>query len=176
MPRFRSNSHPSQFRSRGARRETLWLFGVSTSITLAAASTAILTQSLNAAALALRPFTVIRTIGELLISSDQVAADELQSAAFGLAVVSDQAAATGVAAVPTPTTDRGSDLWFVYQQMMSEWGLVGGQTGNQVHFDSKAMRKVEDGQDIVMVVESDIAAVTAGLVIGSSWRMLVKTH
>ena len=68
--------------------------------------------SLNAAALALRPFTIVRSRFEVGIISDQTAATEDQLGAIGMAVVSDQAVAVGVTAVPTPITDMGSDLWF----------------------------------------------------------------
>ena len=70
--------------------------------------------SLNAAALALRPFTIVRTRFLVSVVTDQVAADELVLGALGMAVVSDQAVAIGVTAVPTPITDMGSDLWFVH--------------------------------------------------------------
>ncbi len=57
------------------RRQTLWFGGVSVQSTLAGASTAILQTSLNAAALALRPFTVVRNHGFVFLESDQVVAD-----------------------------------------------------------------------------------------------------
>ena len=51
-------------------RKSFWFSGLHTRTTLAAASTATLVTELNAAALALRPFTVIRTRGYLTIVSD----------------------------------------------------------------------------------------------------------
>ncbi len=104
--------------------------------------------SLNAAALALRPFTVVRSRFLVSIASDQVAASETQVGAVGLAVVSDQANAIGVTAVPTPITDMGSDLWFVHQLLYNEMifgSAIGFQTQAQriYEIDSKAMRKVD---------------------------------
>jgi len=38
------------------------------------------------------------------------------------------------------------------------------------------MRKVEEGQDIVGMVESDVTGTTAGLVISTFARALIKLH
>ncbi len=76
-------------RSGRMRRETLWFNGVATSTNLAAANTAALTAELNAAALALRPFTVVRTRVEWSVVSDQRVATEFFDAAMGWAVVTD---------------------------------------------------------------------------------------
>jgi len=101
----------------GPVRDTLWFQGASAQTTIATVSTATLVTSLSAGALAFRPFTVVRTRGVLHLRSDQFANSESQSAAYGRCVVSDQAVAIGVTAVPTPITDNGSDLWFVYEML-----------------------------------------------------------
>jgi len=162
------------------RRETRWLAGLSTNTVAAAANNATLLTSLNAAALALRPFTVVRTRGFMYIRSDQNAASETYEMAYGEAVVSDQASAIGVTAVPTPTTDDGSDLWFVYERRGGEvafsdaTGIQSLQGIQPFAFDSKAMRKVEDGQDIVSVQESSALSAGAQLLVYS--RSLIKLH
>jgi len=161
------------------RRESLWIFIAPTNTVLAAASTAVLFSGFNAAALALRPFTIVRTRGILGSTSDQTAATEFYHWAFGIAVVSDQALAIGVTAVPTPMTDRASDLWFVYEEQMGEL-LFKDATGIQQNaiaqqsFDSKAMRKVEEGQDIAISVET--AATSNGALVKKAGRMLLKLH
>ena len=72
----------------------------------------------------------------------------------------------------------GSDLWFVYELFMhftdigTNVGLADAIKGQA--FDSKAMRKVEDGQDLITVIEAD--AVSDGLVFSAGWRMLLKLH
>ncbi len=160
-------------------RETLWLSGDTTESTLSGAPTAILASSLNAAALALTPFTVVRTRGILHINSDQSAADESYGVDLGMAVVSAQASAIGVTAVPTPLTDKGSDLFFVYEQLFGRL-FVGGGSGtgvptmasNFLQWDSKAMRKVQDDEDVVLTIENEIAGAIAIV----SFRMLVKLH
>ena len=159
----------------GSRRETSWLAidpGVDT-----VSATAILAGSLNAAALAKRPFTVIRTILEVHIGSDQLAADELQLAAVGMAVVSDQAVAIGVTAVPTPVTDLASDLWFLHQTLISSFFFVNASGidadgGHHYSIDSRAARKVNDDQDVILVVEG--AAIASGASVTSMGRMLIK--
>jgi len=70
--------------------------------------------SLATAGLALRPFTVIRSYVSILVVSDQAAAIEKQLGAIGIVVVSEQAFAIGVTAIPTPITDAGSDLFLLH--------------------------------------------------------------
>ena len=171
-------SRGSRFIQRGSsqRRESMWLFGSTVESTMSGAPTAVLASSLNAAALALRPFTIVRTRGIIHIRSDQAAASETYGADLGMAVVSDQAAAIGVTAVPTPLTDKGSDLFFVYEQLFSHLSVRSdiGQLkeGAFMTFDSKAMRKVNDDQDVVVVQENELA----GVVMTISFRQLIKLH
>jgi len=160
-------------RSGVMRRESLWFSGIDVSTALGANS-ASLTASLNAAALGLRPFTVVRTRGVLLLESDQTAAAERTSVSFGQAVVSDQAVAIGVTAVPTPVTDQGSDLWYVYESLVHSFvNNAMGPAYNFKEFDSKAMRKVEDGQDLATVIEN---ARGLGCTFSQVFRTLIKLH
>jgi len=110
-------------RRQGPRRETAWL-GINFVATSAGTSAAVAVASLNAAALALRPFTIVRTYMHLGIQSDQVVTTEDQVAALGQVVVSDQALLIGVTALPTPITDLGSDLWFLHQWLTSSFTLL----------------------------------------------------
>ncbi len=159
------------------KRETLWIalgFLIDTTD-----ASSIIISSLNAAALALRPFTVVRTHISYEFGSDQNAASEVQSGAIAMAVVSDQASAIGVTAVPTPTTDIGSDLFFVHEIMFNTL-VVSDATGKNFRtsqtgkVDSKAMRRVVEGEDIVFVFES--SALSSGATITTAGRMLVKLH
>ena len=163
-------------RRSGSRRETSWI-GIGAN-TASVDSTAVLMSSLNAAALALRPFTIVRTYLEVLLRNDDLAADETVIAAIGMAVVSDQATAVGVTAVSTPTNDIGSDLFYLHQGMMNR---VGGITdvgnflpGKHYSIESKAMRKVNNDSDIILVVEGD--ASQSGGVISVMGRFLIKEH
>ncbi len=166
-------------RSGVMRRESLWVRVNETDTGLAAASTAAISNSANAALLALRPFTVVRTRGYLSVRTDQEVASEDYHVAFAAAVVSDQAVAIGVTAVPTPITDGGSDLFWMYEDIQDavnvqsgvgvDFGIATGRT-----FDSKAMRKVEDGQDIVFVKEA--GTLSTGLICFTAARLLIKVH
>ena len=164
------------FRGGVQRRESLWLFVSGAFATFGAASSGAILGSLNAAALALRPFTVVRTRGYMHIASDQVAAAEQQAINLGYAVVSDQASAIGITAVPTPTTDKGSDLWFVYETLMTSQELNTDLRGIGKEYDSRAMRKVELGQDVLVIAETEVATLTNGVDLRHSARLLIKLH
>ena len=181
MARFRSVRRSSGF-IRGGRpqRETQWLELPEVAFSLPGANSGVLLLSLTAAEKALRPFTVMRTRGVWFLSSDQSAASELYSTAMGACVVSDQASAVGITAVPTPDIDALSDLWFLYERITNAF-LFGDGTGFIENagilapFDSRAMRKVEEGEDVVFVVEN--GAVTAAGALGRlSGRLLIKLH
>jgi len=161
-----------------SRRETSWLGIdiVSQSLNGAAAITHVMT----AAELAKRPFTVVRTHLSVRIESDQSAASEKQMGGIGLCVVSSQAVAVGVTAVPTPLTELESDLWFVHQIMQDSF-LFGDATGftdptgTIYNIDSKAMRRVNDDQEIVIVGEGAGGAF-GGLIMDIAGRLLIKEH
>jgi len=172
----------SGFRRGGvARRETLWIGGTAFNQSLAATTSVALVQVLNAAALALAPFTIVRTRGLIRVNSDQTGATEDYGASFGVAVVSEQASTVGITAVPTPTVDNDSDLWLVYEfvigqfQNLTSAGVF--ESGVERIIDSKAMRKVEPGQDVVAVTEGPGAGLApTGSQIAGFFRMLVKLH
>ena len=127
----------------------------------------------------MRPFTIVRSRFVIGVESDQTAASESQIGAFGMAVVSDEAVAVGVTAVPTPVTQMASDYWFVHQIFMSSC-IVKDATGidfdvmKNYEIDSKAMRKVDIGQDLVLVAE--LSAAGAGFAFTVGGRMLVKVN
>ena len=157
------------------KRLTSWFQFLPVSATMVAAGGTIM-FSLNAAALALRPFTVVRSRFELMLTSDQAAAIENQVGSFGIAVVSDQASAVGVTAVPTPHTDMASDLWFVHQNYFGDESKLTDRStsATRISIDSKAMRKVDIGQDIVVVAEQ--SSLGGGEILFVSGRMLVKVN
>ncbi len=170
--------------TRGGRqvRETLWFSMTETRTTLASANSAALILSLNTAALALRPFTIVRTLMHWSIRSDQTGAGENYAAALGGAVLTDQAVAIGVTAVPTPFTDMGSDEWFLHSILDGRFMFISGigvandgtiPAGGTV-IESKAMRKVENGEDLVFVLEND--SLGDGTVVYVAGRVLIKLH
>ena len=107
--------------------------------------------------------TITRVRGHIAIKSDQLAAGENVPGAVGMLLASDQAVAIGVGSIPTPYTDQDSDLWFMHQYF--DYALqFGDATGFSAQgfaifpFDSKAMRKAEEGQTLCVVVENGAAA------------------
>jgi len=165
---------------RGGRmvRETLWGEVEGTFNVFPSAAGAAILNVTGGGLLALRPWTIVRARGIMFIESDQSAASEQQSMTIGHCVVSDQAVAIGITAVPTPNTDGDSDLWYVYQSLMTAQGAgtVDSQLGIAVEYDSRAMRKVEDGAQLIVVAESDNAALTDGLNLRHRGRILIKLH
>ncbi len=168
------------FRSRTFARQgrkTFWFTGGFTR-TAVAGGAAVLILSLNAAALALRPFTIVRTRGIWGIASDQVAATEFQEAAVGEILVTDQALAIGVTAVPTPVSDSGSS-WFAYNSLVSSFAFSSGvgfdsQAMQTQVIDSKAMRKVEEGYQPIVVVGA--SSISDGLTLTHFSKLLIKLH
>ena len=84
-------------------------------------------------------------------------------------------------AVPTPTADNLSDLWYVYEFLIGRLAVATAvsafESGVERIIDSKAMRKVEEGQDVVSVVEGPGAGLASnGATISGFCRTLLKLH
>ena len=157
-------------------RKTTW-FDIPPQSTALGGNVVFLAASMVAEELAKRPFTIVRTHLELMIVSDQLAASETQIVGVGIAVVSEQAEAIGVTAVPTPISDLNSDLWLLHKLLFNQlsFGSAVGfesQAGRLVSIDSKAMRKVNNDQEIVVMIETQGAG--AAVTIGG--RLLIKEH
>ena len=165
-------------RSRGTapRRQTVW--GTFTSgddkITIPAVS-AVLVSQFNAAALALRPFTIIRVRGVILVCNDQVAASEEPQMIVTAGVFSDTAVALGITALPDAVSSPDGN-WYLYEDV--PFGFLNDVDGNiswrSYVFDSKAMRKVGTDEDSAVVV-SNRSAADGGQIIMSG-RILLKLH
>ena len=162
-----------------ARRESMWIGITESNTVITIANGAVLVNLASAALLALRPFTIVRTHIQWFLQSDNTGALEEYQTAFGIAVVSEQSSGIGITAIPTPFTDLGSDLWFLHHSNASQFTFVTGAgfdaaLGLSMHIDSKAMRKVNDDQDVVFVLEnSSLSNGTRSL---TSGRMLIKLH
>ncbi len=117
--------------------------------------------------------TILRTRAQLWVSSDQDSVIENQIGAFGMIVVTDRAIAAGAASIPGPYTDGGDDGWFVHQPFVQRNAASGVVTSGVIYeIDSKAMRKVEDGGEIAVMVEN--ASVTHGILVIFAVRLLAK--
>ncbi len=174
---FRNRSIPQSF-VRGKSRETVWV-GLSPTTVVMTGLGGTIVFSLAAPGLALRPFTVVRSKISVYVRSDQEAAAELQMGAVAIAIVTDQASAIGVTAVPTPITDIDSDSFLLYGSFLNAQGTntgAGSQvpSGHQIDFDSKAMRKVTESDDLIVVTEID--STSAGVSLLITGRLLFKLH
>ena len=100
--------------------------------------------------------TVRRTRGRIYVGSDQSGAIEQQFFAFGMMVVNDLALAAGAASIPGPGTDASDDGWFVWEPWVMSQSNATGVAGPEVvlNFDSKAMRRVEEGYGVALMVEN----------------------
>ncbi len=112
---------------------------------------------------------------------DTVVAAERQEGRFGGIVVKDTAVLIGSTAVPDPFVEVDDD-WYIYQPFQNiEMVRVENAAGNwrpvsQVPYDidSKAMRKVDNGENIAFMVRNSNA--TWGLNIAIAGRFLIKLH
>ena len=160
---------------RSPGRLTEWFFqDFQTGVLQITANTFQVLTSLSAAGLAKRPFTITRTVGSLYVRSDQVAAIEDPFGALGALVLSEKAVATGATATPDPVTEGESDSWFMYMT----WYVGGNSTANAgkdwavYNYDSRAQRKVEDGESISFILSNANTAHSCTFI--HNFRMLVK--
>jgi len=178
MPR-RIIRSPSRAVVRGPRRQTRWLASADVSAyTAYAGGAVVLHESFSQATLApFIPFTVVRTIGLYSWDTDQSAGVERPFGAFGFAVVTENARAAGVASLPTPILDENDDVWFVYQQVAAPLRFADAtgfaNTSHTSTFESRAQRKVVEGQSIVVMGEN---ASVNGAVLLIKYRILIKLH
>jgi len=162
---------------RGKPRSNVWI-GLGLARVTVAAATPTLLATLNAGALGLRPFTVVRTHLLFQVISDQVAASEIIQGALGMQVVTETAAAAGVASLPTPLTETDADF-FVYQPWFNALTILSAvgfeeSTGQGASWtvDSKSMRKVGTDDDVAVTIENR----ALGYDVSLEGRMLVKLH
>jgi len=163
---------------RPAPKTKIWIGNGLVNTTIAGSSTTLLT-SLAGGALLLRPFTILRSHMEILFKSDQTSVSEVPQGAYGETVVSDNASAVGVTAVPNPSSvdgDPDAD-WYVWQALASAFvhatnaAFIEG--GRLFVIDSKAMRKVGANDDIVGVVDMQSGP---GATIMFGGRTLIQLH
>ncbi len=108
--------------------------------------------------------TIRRTRGSFLALSDQSAQVESQIGAWGMVVVNDIALGVGAASIPGPVTDADDDGWFVWEPILqvseADEGAADGAATGFVgqRFDSKAMRRVEEGFGVALMVENSSSA------------------
>ena len=122
--------------------------------------------------------TVIRTRGEFVVRASAIGASGAQAIfSMGLIIQSARSIAAGVGGMPVPFGGIGSD-WFVHRMIPMQVEMVANEDSNQhnVRFeiDSKAMRKVDNNQGIVIVFQNTAVASTVTFEVVGALRLLFK--
>ena len=156
------------FQARGRRQPSTWSRIVPSTSTVVAAGTKALFSTLALSNPGIGE-TVRRTRGSIMVKSDQAGTDEEQIGALGFVVVSDLAIAAGAASIPGPVSEAQDDGWFVWQPLVN--AFEAGEAGREIfHYDSKAMRRVEEGFTIAVMVEN--AHATTGMEVVHAFSLL----
>ncbi len=161
-----------------SRRQTEWgIFAGSTAVQGIGTSAKVVLASFSSTDLAgLIPGTIVRTRGVVHVSAQSSASSAVLMGAFGFALVNDVAEALGITALPGPFTNQNFD-WFYWQPFASRQ-LVGTNigfdslAGKDFIIDSKAMRKLGNGDSLIMMVEN--ASGANAIDVAFSARLLVK--
>ena len=107
--------------------------------------------------------TIVRTRGMVSIFPAAFSADLNVVGAFGIGVVSAEAFAIGITAIPTPHSDADWPGWLMWESFgyRVEFVDATGFQGNaqqSINVDSKGMRKVGASEVVVFVAESQSGA------------------
>jgi len=177
------------FRQRGPRRQTEWVTGPGLATGLQAPFSASGPALVNGRFDFGTDATLVRLRGRMRLILDTSTALGGYVGAFGIAKVTTAAATVGVSAIPTPVTEALWDGWLYHQhiQLISGDAIAGSGVslaGNQANgttaaldlvIDSKAMRKFENLESIVAVMElTELGTATMNWMVDT--RFLVKLH
>ncbi len=101
------------------------------------------------------PVTLVRAYLSLASFSDQTAAEELSMSAVGMIIISEDAFAVGITAIPGPITDMGSPWWLhgFFPTGLQPLTSSGEIQPSGVLFESRSMRKIGTNERVAVVVE-----------------------
>ncbi len=106
--------------------------------------------------------TIVRTRGMVSVGFQAHSVDVIVVGVMGMAIVSDQAFAIGVTAIPGPFDQAEWDGWLVWRSFSHQLDVTTdvGRLIPLLNFevDSKAMRKVSEGETVVVVAQSQVGA------------------
>ena len=156
------------------RRQTQWI-ALTVNWTNFSASTFVnMGQFAQAQLVNLVPFTIVRTVGICCVSIDpNPILNQDFSMAFGGCVAREQSGNQ----LPAPFANADSDAWFWHQFAAMEYETdTGGDNviSMQIPVDSKAQRKVSDGDKISFLAQGGSAA--DGFEAALYLRILLKLH
>ena len=101
--------------------------------------------------------TIVRVRGRVCANLIQVAIVGAARVDYGIIIADDDAVAAGAASLPSPTTDLDAEwLWlgsaFLVGRDTTITNNTGGISRDIVDIDSKAMRRVKQNEQIVLVI------------------------
>jgi len=157
-----------------SKRQLQWVGSADQGFVAVGANASIIHQS-NAT---LGGTTIVRTRGGFSLAPASRAVTLEVIGAIGIGLVSDQAFAAGAGSIPGPFTDSDWSGWLYWAPFQYLWevttdigrAVIGPNQGGGAEIDSKAMRKVQANETLVVMVESQAGAFTAAI----NFRMLLK--
>jgi len=160
--------------TRSTRSPTIWAGVVAPSLTVFPTLTKILLALFTPSFLSGE--TIRRLRGTLLVES--VLTTTAYHGAIGAYIASDAAVAIGVTALLDPVTNASDDVWLWYHSFAGDGrgdGSAGGNGAMLIEVESKAMRRMEEGQSLVIVgananALSEFAVALSLRVLGSQTR------
>ena len=187
MPRSSHTRFPRTGAARTPRRLTSWALGpFGTTGTISTNSTTLFSTSAQASEDGL---TVVRLRGELLAAliTTDAATSGWPRIGFGIAIVSENAAAVGVTAVPSPIDDIGWEGWLYHKLFALQspaWAIsaAGASSAGQnsimsaVRFeiDNKSMRKFHNSDVMIAAIQTVSEDGTVTMEASLNCRLLVK--
>ena len=128
------------------------------------------------------PFTVVRMLGEYIVSSDEVApvANDEADVCCAIGVVSSDAFAVGASAMPDPVAEPDYPwlFWASHPMFFPNSSLEGSGASRSVRrsFDIRSMRKMKPRETLAMVIQyADTAGVPPLQFAAAQTRVLVAT-
>ena len=167
-----ANRRPFVRGVRGPTRKTQWGGLADQAYLTVASGGSTLISSTSFAA----PATVVRNRGMVAIKPSSYTADVSPVGAVGMGIVSQEALAVGVSAIPTPFSDADWGGWLMWRsfayhfESITQAGVLLGTWNMEI--DSKAMRKVEPNEALVFIAESQSGAFS----IAETVRLLLLLH
>ncbi len=140
------------------RRQTGWSVGPGSSVPVgvSASGSLILGSGVGAN---IQGLTLIRVRGHVELVLRLAGASEGFTGAIGICLVTDDAFAIGITAMPTPVTDMEDDIWLYHRFFSVHAGAVTAtaalaRISESWEVDSKAMRKTPQGTTLAAVFEA----------------------
>ncbi len=146
-----------------SRRKTHWVGPPDQGTINVGSGASVIIGSFEPAASFMLAPTIVRTRGEVSLLPTSPAADLAISGAFGIGIVSNDAFAAGATSIPGPWSDPDWGGWFVWQSFFKKLEFADASGLNypfnsSYQVDSKAMRKAESNETVVLMAESQAGA------------------